>query len=94
MTHEKNPRIIPDGAHHSGLGKDFGGKYNTDYISPEQEFRLQNDREWKAKVDYQKKRVQFFQAVLESIASNTCCGKCQEAALVASAVLAKARESL
>ena len=32
-TATKHTRIIPDGAHHSGLGKDYGGMYNPDYQS-------------------------------------------------------------
>ena len=79
--------IIPDGAYYSGLAKDYGGQYNPDYIDPEQRFRLQNDREWKTKVDYQKQIVSRYHAALESIAKNTCCDNCREAALVAQAAL-------
>lgn len=32
-TATKHTRIIPDGAHYSGLGKDYGGMYNPDYES-------------------------------------------------------------
>ncbi len=32
-TATKHTRIIPDGAHYSGLGKDYGGMYNPDYKS-------------------------------------------------------------
>lgn len=28
---DKDKRIIPDGAHHSGLMKDYGGAYNPNY---------------------------------------------------------------
>lgn len=33
MAENKQPRIIPDGAHHSGLMKDYGGRYNPDFES-------------------------------------------------------------
>ena len=79
-------RIIPDVAHHSGLMKDYGGRYNPNY-DQDQETRLQNDREWRVKVDYQKGRAERFEAALKSIASNSCCGPCREAALVAQAAL-------
>ena len=32
---DKDKRVIPDGAHHSGLMKDYGGQYNPDYVSPQ-----------------------------------------------------------
>lgn len=28
---DKNKRVIPDGAHHSGLMKDYGGQYNPEF---------------------------------------------------------------
>lgn len=38
------------------------------------------------------KRIAELEAALRSIASNTCCDKCQEAALVARAALAGGKE--
>lgn len=35
----KRPRIIPDGAHHSGLSKDYGGRYNPDYVDEKTRLR-------------------------------------------------------
>jgi len=34
MAERKQPRIIPDGAHYSGLMKDYGGKYNPEHQCP------------------------------------------------------------
>ena len=56
-------QIIPDGAYHSGLSKDYGGKYNPDY-DPDQETRLQNDREWRIKLDWQKNRIKELRSAL------------------------------
>jgi bacterioferritin-associated ferredoxin len=41
------------------------------------------------KIKQQHKRIQQLETALHSIAANTCCGKCQEAALVARAALEK-----
>lgn len=35
----KEPRIIPDGAHHSGLMKDYGGRYNPAYVDEKTRLR-------------------------------------------------------
>jgi len=35
----KQPRIIPDGAHYSGLIKDYGGRYNPDYVDEKTRLR-------------------------------------------------------
>ena len=51
--------------------------------------RLQHLGDWQAadRIEVQAARIAELEAALSSIARNTCCDKCQEAALVARAAL-------
>jgi len=52
-----------------------------------------NERDHAADIiENQKKRIEQLEAALRSIAANTCCDKCQEAALVARAALGEKKD--
>jgi len=48
--------------------------------------------ETKCNCDESADRIEQLEAALHSIAANTCCGKCQEAALVARAALGEKKD--
>ena len=50
---------------------DFGGQYNPDYIDEDEmahhNLRVKIDREWRAKLDYLKRRNQYLESRIEEV---------------------------